>query len=241
MPEEQGILGIDNRTENWKTAQAFAPFFENPNARLALANRLLKPLGEELKGDGNEEVKLEQFWKGMRDYVRERKKRNEEPLTAECCGHLYEKLFPDLRLSIQGYQKHNPCGLSLAEHSYDVSTEKRKKKLYSNLYSTEIDIVLDTSSYLFIGEAKDESDIDAKLQYILVHQLIRQYVTARILVSLSENYSHKTVIPFIVGTKVEGLKNKHQVDFMALDAQGWLRKGNILCWKDIDKLGQSAS
>ena len=36
-----GILGITNRTENWKTAKSFAPFFKNKCARVALAHRLV--------------------------------------------------------------------------------------------------------------------------------------------------------------------------------------------------------
>ena len=37
------ILGIKNRTENWKTARYFAPFFEDEAARLSLAKKLGAP------------------------------------------------------------------------------------------------------------------------------------------------------------------------------------------------------
>ena len=59
-----GILGINNRTENWKTARYFAPFFANEEARLRLATRLGAPDGTKA-GD----VRIELFWYGMRDWV----------------------------------------------------------------------------------------------------------------------------------------------------------------------------
>ena len=60
-----GILGIPNRTENWKTARTFAPFFKSCSARAALAKRLLEPLGESQEGT----VEIELFWYGIRDYI----------------------------------------------------------------------------------------------------------------------------------------------------------------------------
>ena len=57
------ILGITNRTENWKTAQYFAPLFGANSVRLA---RLLLGSGTTLEpGD----VSLELFWRGVRDYI----------------------------------------------------------------------------------------------------------------------------------------------------------------------------
>ena len=104
--------------------------------------------------------------------------------------------------------------------------------MYSNLYNTEIDIVLQTPNHLFIGEAKEESTLNSSGKYILVHQLIREYVMAKILVdALGIN---KEVIPFVVGDDIEKLKNKGQVKFMV--NQDWLDKKNILSWKDVKKL-----
>ena len=59
-----GILGIKNRTENWKTAQTFAPFFSDENLRLGLVRKLGEPLETE-----PDDVQLELFWKGIRDYM----------------------------------------------------------------------------------------------------------------------------------------------------------------------------
>ena len=51
-----GILGIKNRTENWKTARTFAPFFDDAELRLALVKRLGAP--SETKP---EDIQLELF------------------------------------------------------------------------------------------------------------------------------------------------------------------------------------
>lgn len=58
------VLCIANRTENWKTAYMFAPYFRDRDARL----RLVKHLGE--TGDVNgSEIRFELFWKVTRDYI----------------------------------------------------------------------------------------------------------------------------------------------------------------------------
>lgn len=56
------ILGIENRTENWKTAVYFSPLFGGRS------NRLAERLGE-TPSPLPEHVTLELFWKGMRDYL----------------------------------------------------------------------------------------------------------------------------------------------------------------------------
>ncbi len=54
------VLGISNRTENWKTAQVLSCFFGGK------AKCLARLLGEPL--DTDEKVKLELYWKGIRDW-----------------------------------------------------------------------------------------------------------------------------------------------------------------------------
>ena len=68
--------------------------------------------------------------------------------------------------------------------NYDPSPEGAKKKLFDNILNTEIDIVLETPTHLFIGEAKHEMGFGADANLVLVHQLIRQYVVATILLKL---------------------------------------------------------
>ena len=62
----------------------------------------------------------------------------------------------------------------------------------------------------------------------LVHQLIRQYVMARILVDLV-GYEKK-VVPFAVG----GSRRQEQVGFML--HKGWMEESNLLSWSDVEAL-----
>ena len=72
-----------------------------------------------------------------------------------------------------------------------------------------------------------------------MHQLIRQYVMAKILVDLTR--SDKQVISFVVGDDTDKMNKYVQVKFM-LDQrrrykdQDWLRKGNVLSWGKIKEL-----
>ena len=67
---------------------------------------------------------------------------------------------------------------------------------------------------------------------ILVHQLVRQYVMATILIEISQNLPKKRIIPFVVGDKRRSLKKTYQVTFMI--GQGWLSEENVLEWGDIE-------
>ena len=100
--------------------------------------------------------------------------------------------------------------------------------LYNNLIHTEIDIVMETPSALFVGEAKYKMNLSSNGNLVLVHQLIRQYVMAKILVDLSK--AGREVIVFVVGVN----DNQRQVRFM-ID-QGWMKACNVLSWKEINQL-----
>ncbi len=66
----------------------------------------------------------------------------------------------------------------------------------------------------------------------MVHQLIRQYVMATMLIDkLCED---KKAIPFVVGPNAQKLIRHQQVKFMI--HQGWLNPDNVLSWVDIEKL-----
>ena len=213
------------------------------DVRSALVSQLLKPLNE------SEDIQvgcvdIELFWKGVRDYLRKKKFKSKEAATALRQGYLKE--FCDLRERIENFNrsyKHNKevsTFNDLEDWNYDASKPYKTRisdKLTDNLRNTEIDIVLDTQDYLFVGEAKQESSLDAKSQYVLVHQLIREYVTAKILVDIT--CSDKQVIPFVVGDskRLENLRNTAQVRFMV--DQGWLKEENVLSWDCIEKLGAS--
>ena len=231
-----GILGVKNRTENWKTVEAFAPLLIDKQARYRLAQELLNNLGENLDCPPDE-VKLELFWNGVRDYLHWKDQSNtsgstktsrEERYTRPL-AETYQELFPNLRTDIG-----EGSLLTLPENwSYQASEDESKRKLFHNLHGTEMDIVLDTPSYLFVGEAKDESGLGTNGNLILVHQLIRQYVTARVLLRFAGN-SKKKVALFSVVRKRESFLRTYQVRFV-LD-KGWLCKDNVLTWGYVKDL-----
>ena len=220
------ILGINNRTENWKTARYFAPLLLDSYARAELAWKLGEP-----KDTSGSEVKLELFWKGMRDYVDKIGKDRGDLIGP--CAEAYEKLFPDLRADIKKFsqQPKNQDSrgglLEPKEHNYAAFNPDG---LWDNLYNTEIDIVLETPNSLYIGEAKDEAGLGADGNYVLVHQLVRQFVMAYILLHLMGKETKK-VVPFLVVADDDYIKRTGQVRFMI--SQEWLKKKNVLTWADI--------
>ena len=236
-----GILGIRNRTENWKTAHSFAPFFTNEAARAALANRLLEPLEKDYDIEVGK-VKIELFWKGMRDHI--------HVLDKECkatertiekrrldIAERYACSFPDLRSNVDRFIEQSCSPKCMQTHNY--SPMEDDEEFYNNLRNTEIDIVLATPRYLFVGEAKHESSFDVNDKYVLMHQLIREYVMAKLLVNCrGEN---KKVVSFVVGDNPaqlkephRNLKHIHQISFL-LD-QRWLKEENVLSWESIDEI-----
>ncbi len=220
-----GILGIDNRTENWKTAERFATLFRNGNARKAFAVRLGEP-----KDTLARQIKLELFWKGIRDYINKAKMDKQPGPTPQNLANLYKNIsqFHDLRERVDKFP-----GLKLPnDWNYHVGGKEAEVKLFNNLRNTEIDIVLETPRHLYIGEAKDESDFGTVGENVLVHQLIRQYVVAKILVSLigkSDPEKKKAIVPFIVGTK-KNIVELAQVKFML--SQKWIKESNVLSWRN---------
>lgn len=230
-----GILDITNRTENWKTASSFAPFFADAPARSSLANRLLEPLGKKLEEDSS--VKIELFWKGVRDYAAA----VDKPDLAKM-AEIYNRHFPNLRQKICDFRNTQPDNRKfrpLQNHNY-VADSETQDNLYQNLQNTEIDIVLETSKHLFIGEAKHESDFGNDGKHVLVHQLIRQYVTAKLL--LEHLDQAKRIVPFIVADKenLGKVRNTAQVKFMLDQERGWLKPQNILSWDCVAAIKTSS-
>ena len=221
--KRKGVLGIRNRTENWKTARAFAPLFGE--AAIGLAQRL-----DENIDTGMQDVRIELFWAGMRDFVfgkcQGKQTKHDVEAWKRKIQTSYTQRFGELRQHVQAFGDFH----LLENHNYSGTAPD---PLYNNLVNTEIDIVLDTPRVLFIGEAKYEMDLAANRNLVLVHQFIRQYVMASILVNLAG--TGKEVRMFVVGVN----KNKRQVQF-AID-RGWMKAGNVLKWSDIEKLAKGPS
>ena len=118
------------------------------------------------------------------------------------------------------------------DYNYDVLSQATRERLFQNMYNTEIDIVLETPKTLLIGEAKHEESLGADSKRILVHQLIRQYVMAKVL--LTTIGCNKNVIPFIVGDCVDKIIKTRQVQFMI--AEKWMNGCNVLDWNEVGSL-----
>ena len=231
------ILGIKNRTENWKTAQTFARMY--PESIASLANNLLKPCrtGSDLDSRIIQpgEARLELFWKGIRDYVYTKKL--EMPKLIDEFADLYNREFKGLYTQFKSFceTSNDPPAkraLSfLSPQNYSVSNCASRKGIFNNLRNTEFDIVIESPNHLFIGEAKGEMGFGAQGGLVLVHQLIRQFVTARIF--LAHLNKRKTVVPFIVRDRPQSKRRAVQVRFM-LD-QCWLKEENILSWSRVEK------
>ena len=213
-----GILGINNRTENWKTVQHFHGLSDA--AKVELVRRLGEP-----KDTVAEEIGIELFWHGIRDYAYEHKVENDDLVG------VYERLFKDLRKDIDDFE-HAHEFKEMQKHNYGVPVSNRKG-LANNVRHTEVDVVLETPRCIYIGEAKYESPLGANSEYVLVHQLIRQYVTTSILVDLAGR--KKCVVPFVVAEDGDSsVTNSGQVKFMI--KKGWLRECNVLSWGDINDI-----
>ena len=172
------------------------------------------------------------YWKECEDYPHQFSEKRGNP-TDNTFQYSVDStvLFSTLREEIKEFES---GGLSLwlpNAWNYDPFAENSTAKLGTNLVGTEIDVVLESPEHLYVGEAKEEMDLDGDGDLVLVHQLIRQYVMANILVRLCG--SKKRVVPFLVKEKLKG-REQVQVDFMV--TKGWLKRENILHW---DQIGSS--
>ena len=225
-----GILGIKNRTENWKTVQHFHGLSQD--ARKCLVKKLLGTNQLE-----SEDIQIELFWYGFRDYIATCDEKGNCPPTAENVVEIYNEYFGDLKGKVQRFcdPKFPHKFSGLIPKNYDPSLEG---DLFNNLRHTEIDIAIISGKHLILGEAKHQSSLDAKSSYVLVHQLIRQRVMAQILLRVSG--ADLEITHFLVGDKkrLDTMKNRVQVKFM--EKQKWLKPENVLSWDDIEQLTRAS-
>ena len=210
-----GILGIRNRTENWKTSRNFAPFFDNKEKLARLVMHL-----NSCDESNPEDLKIELFWKGIRDR-RDRCCTDDEKLAFDSrLAEKYKQEFSWLRKKTKSFK-----GFRSAQPHHYSGARRWKGKLLENLKNTEIDIVIESPSHLYIGEAKGESRLHSNGAYVLVHQLIRQYVTARLLISAEDRCLK--VKQFVVLDE-KPMRYQNQMEFVR--DERWLSERNILTW-----------
>ncbi|REL27514.1 hypothetical protein DXX93_13735 [Thalassotalea euphylliae] len=222
------IFNINNRSESWRISRQF--ILGGYGLSNKLANKVVSNVGQELSG----EVELELFWTGFRDYCHSQSITLENKSLLNEVGIAFEKNFSTLFEQVESFNKRNTVKLRIdsSKHNYRLNNQSLCK-LVKNLYHTEIDIVISTGNSLLVGEVKSEVSFNANSEYVLVHQLIRQYVMATILVHLlninGQNITQIT--PFVIAEK--NVSRSAQVRFM-IDS-GWLHQSNIFDWSVLEE------
>lgn len=191
------ILGIKNRTENWTTVGHLFDLRNNKLIRHLMGNNS----DDSAPFDDGSEARLELFWYGYRDYIFGNNiTRNTVKTYA-----IYERflrLFPNLQENVLSFMNEKKKYLRVEESvNYSLDRENDPLRLFHNIRNTEIDIVIETRKKLYIGEVKDSQKFGADGNLFLPHQLLRQYVTARILVD--ELGKDLDIVPFIISNNKE--------------------------------------
>ena len=197
-------------------------------------------LGEPITTDKTQ-VKLELFWNGIRDHLEQVKKRSREAILKENVAKLvgcYEgtPCLSDLSKRIEEYCKSQGVEVSPWHYQNYRVSGRGPNELASNIFHTEIDIVLETPERIYIGEAKYEEDLGENPKWALAHQLVREYVAARVLVSLTE--CKREVVPFTVWRHPRA-HGRRQTAFMIW--RGWMSQNNVLTWMTSRSFGYSAT
>jgi len=214
------VLDIKNRTENWGTV-----------------NKLYGPIAPEVIGSVMKALgqppgtlaDIELFWRGYRDHC------YDQNITARTVNlsrllDRFRSLFPNLRDEVKRFADTNNGSIRLNDPCNYRAEKQDGSGLFANVRNTEFDIVIETENELFIGEVKQTQTFGAKGTLVLPHQLLRQYVTASIL--LDERGVSKRIIPFIV--EEEKVANKNgQVRLM--EDLGYLQQGHVFQWSQLIK------
>lgn len=179
----------------------------------------------------SENISIELFWYGVRDWLAEKNDTDEKERKKDLLYEAYCDRYSYLREDVQSFQsvRYPYKFQDLRPHNY-VGSKAHKSELISNLANTEIDVVLETPLHLLIGEAKFESDLDTDSNYVLVHQLIRQYVAIKLLMRILRR--KKIIVPFILSKK--DLSNSLQVKFMV--SKEWMKEQHCLSWNVFDEI-----
>lgn len=226
------ILGIKNRTENWTTVKNL---FSVRNKKII--EYLMGKNGDNSDPfDDGSEARLELFWYGYRDYIYG-KNINRHSADHNAIYARFLRLFPGLQERILAFKGDSNKYLRVEKMAnYSLGREDAPLRLFQNIRHTEIDIVIETRNKLYIGEVKDSQKFGAHGGLFLPHQLLRQYIMARILID--ELGKDLDVVPFIISNNSVETKKNGQVKLMGslsyLDIDS-----NVFTWHDIGECPNS--
>ncbi|AFI88866.1 hypothetical protein [Pectobacterium parmentieri] len=219
------ILGIKNRTENWTTV---GHLFDLRNNKL-IRHLMGRNSDDSAPFDDGSEARLELFWYGYRDYIFG-KNITLNTVKIDAIYERFLRLFPNLQENVLSFMDEERKYLRVEKSvNYSLERENAPLSLFHNIRNTEIDIVIETRRKLYIGEVKDSQKFGANGNLFLPHQLLRQYVTARILVD--ELGKDLDIVPFIISNNKETEKSG-QIKLM--NKLNYLNMKNVFTWSDID-------
>ena len=97
-----GILGIQNRTENWKTVENF--YALSGEAKRQIVGYLLGPYkDEDIPNLRHQDIKIELFWQGMRDHIDYLKRNGSCVPSGQYFASVYLDLFGCLKTDVEKF------------------------------------------------------------------------------------------------------------------------------------------
>lgn len=226
----------NNRSESWRIAKSFIDYgakeLSEKIAQDVLNNLHIERGSLQLR----KPIQYSLFWTGLRDYCDSNKINRRDRDFIKRVKAIYLDKFAGLEQQVYEFasnHKDQPVNIRLdrTKQNYIVS-DGSEQRFINNLYFTEFDLVIQTGNYLLIGEFKDTQTFGANSKHVLVHQLVRQYVAANILLGLEGN-EHIEVVPFVVADNPQHANKTAQVKL--LKHLGWLADGNVFDWGELNK------
>ncbi|MFJ5408193.1 hypothetical protein [Pectobacterium punjabense] len=227
------ILGIKNRTENWTTVGHLFDLRSNKLIRYLMGNNS----DDSAPFDNGSEARLELFWYGYRDYIFG-KNITRNTVKIDAIYERFLRLFPGLQERVLNFNGESNKYLRVKKTAnYSLEREDAPLRLFQNIRHTEIDIVIETRNKLYIGEVKDSQTFGAHGGLFLPHQLLRQYVMARILVD--ELGKDLDVVPFVIVNDSTPRNDQNKVQLkngqvLLMENLNYLNMKNVFTWSDIE-------
>jgi len=243
-------LGYRNRSENAMTSESFQCFDDNNSWDLVTGK--LKHLGG-LKDLPESSTKGQIFAHPWRDYLHhealEAKKNNKFSSLKKAhlqikqnadsrIVEIYEQEFSDLQDKVFEFKGFD---LKYLKRSKSYNLKENSRQLCTNVYNTELDVLIADDYNVYVGEAKGEMRSNASAtERMLVHQLVRGYVVVKTWIEYRglkrPDGNAMSVVPFIVAKDEDfaSLMGNNQVQFMI--KRRWLKAEHVLDWGKIKEL-----